>query len=45
MHRTNEICESVKQMFEAQQMKEINGGEELDNAGDVDKPTWKETLA
>jgi len=41
----NEICESVKQMFEAQQMKEINGGDELDNAGDVDKPTWKETLA
>jgi hypothetical protein len=33
-------------MFGAQQMKEINGGDELDydNVGDVDKPTWKETL-
>jgi hypothetical protein len=33
-------------MFEAQQMKEINGGDKLDydDAGDVDKPTQKETL-
>ena len=40
----NQIFESLQQMFKAQQMKEINRGDELDNAGDMDKPTQKETL-
>ena len=31
-------------MFEARQMKEINGGDDLDDAGDVHKPTRKEAL-
>jgi len=40
----NQMFESLQQMFKAQQMKEINRGDELDNAGDMDKPTQKETL-
>src|SRR5258707_14539890 len=40
----NQIFELLQQMFKAQHMKEINRGDEVDNAGDMDNPTQKETL-